>query len=100
AGDTVLGGYLGGFVGAVAMTIVAYWIDQAPGAPPFLVLFLPAFWMLVPGVLAMVSLTDLVGNEATTALLELGQVAFTIVSIALGVLVGAAGAQTIRLPRR
>jgi uncharacterized membrane protein YjjP (DUF1212 family) len=99
-GNTLLGGYLGGFVGAVAMTVVAYWIDRVPGAPPFLVLFLPAFWMLVPGVLAVVSLTDLVGNEATTALLDLGQVGFTIVSIALGVLVGVACARAIRLPLR
>jgi uncharacterized membrane protein YjjB (DUF3815 family) len=56
--------------------------------------------MLVPGVLAVVSLTDLVGNETTTALLDLGQVGFTIVSIALGVLVGVACARAIRLPRR
>ena len=99
AGNLLLGGYLGGFVGAVAMTIVGYGFDRLSGAPPFLVLFLPAFWMLVPGVLAVVSLTDLVGNEATTALLDLGQVAFTIVSIALGVLVGVAGARATRLPR-
>ena len=99
-GNTLLGGYLGGFAGAVAMTVVADWIDRVPGAPPFLVLFLPAFWMLVPGVLAVVSLTDLVGNEATTALLDLGQVGFTIVSIALGVLVGVACTRAIRLPQR
>jgi uncharacterized membrane protein YjjP (DUF1212 family) len=55
-------------------------------APPFQVLFLPAFWLLVPGVLAVVGLADLVGNEATVALLDLGRVMFTILSVALGVL--------------
>ena len=83
-GNTLLGGYLGGFTGAASMTIVAFWLERIPSAPPFQVLFLPAFWLLVPGVLAVVGLADLVGNEATVALLDLGRVTFTILSVALG----------------
>ena len=60
-------------------------------------LFLPAFWLLVPGVLAVVGLADLVGNEATVALLDLGRVMFTILSVALGVLVGVALSRATRL---
>jgi uncharacterized membrane protein YjjP (DUF1212 family) len=89
-GNVLLGGSFGGFVGAVTMTLVAFWLDRLPAAPPFQVLFLPAFWLLVPGVLAVVGLADLLGNPASVALVDLGRVAVTIVAIALGVLVGVA----------
>jgi uncharacterized membrane protein YjjP (DUF1212 family) len=96
-GNNLVGGYLGGFVGATVMTTVAFRIDCIRAAPPFLVLFLPAFWLLVPGVLAVVGLADLVGNEETVALLDLSRAAFTIISIALGVLVGVAVTRAARL---
>jgi uncharacterized membrane protein YjjP (DUF1212 family) len=99
-GTTMLGSYLGGFVGAVCMTIAAFWMDRLPAAPPFQVLFLPAFWLLVPGVLAVVGLADLVGNEDSVALLDLGRVTFTILSIALGVLVGVSVARATHLADR
>jgi len=87
-GITIVGGYLGGFVGAATMTVVAFWLERIPTAPPFQVLFLPAFWLLVPGVLAVVGLAELVGNEATVGLLDLSRVTFIVVSFAFGVLVG------------
>jgi uncharacterized membrane protein YjjB (DUF3815 family) len=92
-GTQVLGGYLGGFVGAIIMTLVAFGVQRVPTAPSFQVLFLPAFWLLVPGALVIAGFADVVGNEATVALFDLGGAAFSIVSIALGVLVGAAVAQ-------
>ncbi len=98
-GNLLLGGsgYLGGFLGAASMTVVGFWLDRLPAAPAFQVLFLPAFWFLVPGVLAVVGLTDLVGNESTVALLDLGRVVFIIVSCALGVLTGVAVSRGLRL---
>jgi uncharacterized membrane protein YjjP (DUF1212 family) len=97
-GNLLLGGsgYLGGFLGAASMTVVGFWVDRLPGAPAFQVLFLPAFWFLVPGVLAVVGLADLVGNESTVALLDLGRVVFIIVSCALGVLTGVALSRGLR----
>jgi uncharacterized membrane protein YjjB (DUF3815 family) len=95
-GSHFLGGYLGGFVGATVMTVVAFWLDRVPAAPSFLVLFLPAFWLLVPGVLAMVGLTELVGNDLSVALIDLSTAGFTVDSIALGVLVGAAASRPAR----
>jgi uncharacterized membrane protein YjjP (DUF1212 family) len=94
-GNSLLNGSFGGFVGAATMTVAAFWLDRLPAAPPFQVLFLPAFWLLVPGVLAVVGLADLVGNPASVALVDLGQVAVTIVSIALGVLVGVASTRAL-----
>jgi len=97
AGNHFLGGYFGGFVGATVMTVVAFWLDRVPAAPSFLVLFLPAFWLLVPGVLAVVGLTELVGSDLAVALVDLSTAGFTIVSIAIGVLVGAAASRATRL---
>ena len=89
-GGHVLGAYLGGFAGATLMTLVAYTAERVAAAPPSRVLFLPAFWFLVPGVLAVVGLAELVGSDVEVALLDLSTVAFTVVSVALGVLVGIA----------
>jgi uncharacterized membrane protein YjjB (DUF3815 family) len=87
-GSRLLGGYLGGFLGAVLMTLVAYAADCLSSAPASRVLFLPAFWLLVPGVLAVVGLAELVGSDLNVALADLSATAFSVVSIALGVLVG------------
>jgi len=79
---------------------VAYAAESAPSAPASRVLFLPAFWLLVPGALALVGLTELVGNDLTVALVDLSTTAFSIVSIALGVLVGVPLARAITRSRR
>jgi uncharacterized membrane protein YjjP (DUF1212 family) len=89
-GAEFVGGYLSGFVGAVAMTPVAYWIERRPGAPPALVTFLPGFWLLVPGSLGLVGLTQLVAENGQAGMKSFGDMTFSIVAIALGVMVGAA----------
>ncbi len=89
-GGEFLGGYLSGFVGAVAMTPVAYWIQGRRGAPPALVTFLPAFWLLVPGSLGLIGLTQLVAEKGQAGLQTVGDMTFAIVAIALGVMVGVA----------
>jgi len=87
-GGEIFGGHLSGFVGAVAMTPVAYWIQRRRGAPPALVTFLPAFWLLVPGSLGLIGLTQLVAENSQAALQSAGDMTFSIVAIALGVMVG------------
>jgi uncharacterized membrane protein YjjP (DUF1212 family) len=87
-GTAWLGGYAGSFVGALAMTVVAYTVQRVASAPPPLVLFLPAFWLLVPGVLGLIGFTQLVGTDLSSAVTDLTTMAFTIVSIAMGVLLG------------
>ena len=94
-GAHVLGAYMGGFLGAVVMTLVAYTADSVVAAPASRVLFLPAFWLLVPGVLAVVGLAELVGSDLSVALVDLSTAAFSMVAIALGVLVGVALARAL-----
>ncbi len=67
-----LDGYLSGFVGAMVVTIAAFLLDRVRSAPPFLALLLAAFWLLVPGVLAVPGLAELMGSDATVAGADIG----------------------------
>ncbi|HYI25858.1 MAG TPA: threonine/serine exporter family protein [Thermomicrobiales bacterium] len=87
-GNQTVGGYLSGFVGAVAMTPVAYWIQRRPGAPPAQVTFLPGFWLLVPGSLGLIGLTQFAADNRQSALETVGNMTLAIVAVALGVMVG------------
>ncbi|GIT79955.1 hypothetical protein LLS1_16240 [Leifsonia sp. LS1] len=89
AGALLMGSVFSGFFGAFALTVVAYLVQSVPGAPPAVVCFLPAFWLLVPGATGLIRLTQSASGvdfDASSVPNLLG----SIVSIALGVLVGTA----------
>ena len=88
AGSEVAGGYLGGFFGALAMTPVAYAIQRWPSAPPAMVSILPAYWLLVPGALGLMKLTELVSESGRATINDIGKTIYTLIAIALGVTVG------------
>lgn len=93
-GGQVLGGLLGGtafsgFIGALALTVVAYLVQSLPGAPPAVVCFLPAFWLLVPGAAGLIGLTQSAAGTTIDGA-GLAAIAGSIVAIALGVLSGTA----------
>jgi uncharacterized membrane protein YjjP (DUF1212 family) len=87
-GDQLFGAALSGFVGALAMTPVAYLIATRPSAPPATVTFLPAFWLLVPGALGLIGVTEIVTQAGTAGTDDFVAAVGTIISIALGVLCG------------
>ena len=87
-GDRLVGGDVSGFFGALLMTPVALAIARLPGGPPSQVTFLPAFWLLVPGALGLIGVTEVVGDPATATIDDLLKPVGSIVSIALGVLGG------------
>ncbi len=89
-GSATLGGLLSGLVGAVLMTLTAYTVQAIPSAPPVAVLFLPGFWLLVPGAVGLIGLTRFVGAHASTGTGFLG-FAGTILTVSAGVLIGTAG---------
>jgi uncharacterized membrane protein YjjP (DUF1212 family) len=104
-GGHMFGSFLSGFVGAVMMTPVAYWIQRRPGAPPALVTFLPGFWLLVPGSLGLIGLSQLAGDNQQAGLQTVGDMTLALVAVALGVMVGTALVQPFgkplgRLPER
>jgi uncharacterized membrane protein YjjP (DUF1212 family) len=87
-GAHLLGGYLSGFVGGIVMTPVAYLVERLPSGPPALVSFLPAFWMLVPGALSLMGLTEYLGNDTAAGMQDLIGALGSMIAIALGVLCG------------
>jgi uncharacterized membrane protein YjjP (DUF1212 family) len=94
-GAAWFGGELSGFFGALAMTPLVLWLDHRPDRPPKLVTFLPAFWLLVPGATGLIGITEVVGVDAHVGDDALRLVTVTVISIALGVLVGTAGYRSL-----
>lgn len=88
-GDALFGGQISGFFGAVVMTPVVLWVERLRYGPPKLVTFLPAFWLLVPGATGLIGVAEIVGKGLDVESRALSDVLLTIVSISLGVLVGA-----------
>lgn len=89
-GAALFGGELSGFFGALAMTPLVLWIDEQSWGPPTMVTFLPAFWLLVPGAIGLIGITEIIGVDHALGLEDLAATFTTIMSIALGVLIGAA----------
>ncbi len=82
----VVGGALSAFFGALAMTPLVLLIGSRDYGAPSQITFLPAFWLLVPGVSGVIGLTV----AADDGLAGLGFALTTVLSIALGVLIGTA----------
>jgi uncharacterized membrane protein YjjP (DUF1212 family) len=87
-GGEAFGGYVGGFVGALVMTPVAYAVERAPSGPPALVSFLPAFWLLVPGALGLIGVTEYLSDATDNGIQDFLGTIGSIIAIALGVLCG------------
>jgi uncharacterized membrane protein YjjP (DUF1212 family) len=89
------GAELGSFLGAVAASLGASLVEAIKPTLPRLVVFLPAFWLLVPGSLGLLSTTQLVANPGGNLANTIG--VFTVIfAIAVGLLVGAAAARSLR----
>lgn len=86
---------LGGFLGAVAASLGATLVELRRPTLARLVLFLPAFWLLVPGSLGLVGVTQLVVDPGQALDAGVGVVA-VICAIALGLLVGTSVGQSLR----
>ena len=94
-GQALSGPVLGSFAGALAASLGASAVEAVKPRLPRLVVFLPSFWLLVPGSLGLLSTTQLAVDPAGSAEAALG-VLGVVTAIALGLLVGAAVAQSVR----
>jgi len=88
-GQHVGGAVLGSFLGAVAASSGSSLVEAVVPNLPRLVVFLPAFWLLVPGSLGLLSATALIANPGGGGANAAG-VASVVCAIAAGLLVGAA----------
>jgi uncharacterized membrane protein YjjP (DUF1212 family) len=94
-GQSYSGPVLGSFLGAVSASAGSYAVEAFVPDLPRLVVFLPSFWLLVPGSLGVLSATELALDPDGATATVIGVV--TVVSaLALGLLVGTAVAQSGR----
>ena len=91
-GTFLLGTTLSAFAGALLMTPVAVYVATLPSGPATMVSFLPAFWLLVPGALGLVGLTQVLGNSRVNGVDSLFTTGAAMIGIAFGVLLGLAAA--------
>lgn len=87
-GGVLFGGALSGLVGAMVMTPVALFVGTQPSGPPAIVTFLPAFWLLVPGAIGLVGVTEVFASTRADGVATLAGTGLAIIGIALGVLLG------------
>ncbi|MEV4416296.1 threonine/serine exporter family protein [Catellatospora sp. NPDC049609] len=83
------GGVFAAFVGGLLIVPLANAVQRL-GGPPAQVVFLPSFWLLVPGALSLVGLSGLTGlvELSGTGRSNLITAFLTVVAVSLGVLVG------------
>lgn len=93
-GQAIWGAPGGGLLGGIAAALAATVVRRLPGGPPLMVVFLPAFWLLVPGSLGLLGTTQLAVATGDGLRAGLGTV-MVVVSIALGVLVGSASGRAL-----
>ncbi len=98
-GQQLYGAQLGGFLGGLAASLGAALVELVRPQLPRLVLFLPAFWMLVPGSLGLLSVTELALGPTGSSSAGFGVVEL-VGAIALGLLVGSVLARSLRLAFR
>jgi uncharacterized membrane protein YjjB (DUF3815 family) len=91
-GNHLLGGYVSGFIGALVMTPVATVVARTRFGMPAYAAFLPGFWLLVPGAMGLVGLTELAGTASggasAAAIRDLQSAIASIFGVAFGVLCG------------
>lgn len=88
AGNALLGPRISAFVGALVMTPVAAWATRLPSAMPPQASFLPGFWLLVPGALGLIGLTQLAGDAGSGGVEDVVNTVVSMFAIAMGVLCG------------
>jgi uncharacterized membrane protein YjjB (DUF3815 family) len=86
-GAAVFAPELSAFFGAVAMTPLVLLIGRSRTGPPSMVMFLPAFWLLVPGATGLMAV---VGSGGRLSPSDFAGTMVIVMSIALGVLLGTA----------
>jgi uncharacterized membrane protein YjjP (DUF1212 family) len=84
-GNAVAGAYASGFAGGLVLTLAAFAISHRPNAPATVSLILPGFWLLVPGSLGLMGVTEMMGTDSTAIF---SATLIAMISIALGVQTG------------
>jgi uncharacterized membrane protein YjjB (DUF3815 family) len=84
-GNELLGSFASGFCGGLALILFALAISHRPNTPPTMSLVVPGFWLLVPGSLGFMGITQLLGTDSSAAVTG---TLISMMSIAIGVQTG------------
>ena len=87
-GNQLFGAYASGFTGALVMTFAAYLLARLPATMPVYAVFLPGFWLLVPGSLGLIGLTTVLAMPESASTEDILAIVASIAAVALGVLCG------------
>ncbi|MCU1480846.1 MAG: hypothetical protein JWQ19_1632 [Subtercola sp.] len=91
-GVVFLGPLLSGFVGALVVVPLALLLTRFRTAPPATVMMLASFWLLVPGALGFIGISESAGGTSVSSgaasVTTLVNTGISLFSIALGILVG------------
>jgi uncharacterized membrane protein YjjP (DUF1212 family) len=90
AGAALFAADVSAFFGALAMTPVVLWMSTQSWGPPSMVTFLPGFWLLVPGAAGLIGVTEIVGTNSPLGPEDFAAAIGTVLTIALGILIGTA----------
>ncbi|MGW2016985.1 threonine/serine exporter family protein [Streptomyces sp. NPDC001927] len=88
AATDLAGSTFGAFAAGMLLPPMAGWIERRSRTPDQVV-FLPCFWLLVPGAVGLTSVSELIMERGTAGLSNLVETVITVAAIALGILVGA-----------
>lgn len=84
-GDLVLGSYASGFSGGLALSVAALAMSRLRTSPPAITMILPGFWLLVPGSMGLIGVTELFGADGDAAL---PATLISMISVAFGMQAG------------
>ncbi len=93
-GQQASGATLGAFLGALTATLGSHLVEAVAPRLPRLVVFLPSFWLLVPGSLGVLAAAQVAVDPSQAASTAIG-VLGVVTGMALGLLLGAAVAGAI-----
>ena len=83
--QSVYGAAIGGLLGAIAAAIAATIAHRIPHGPAWQVVYLPAFWVLVPGSFGLINAAQIHSSNGLDAS---STAASAILAVAIGTLIG------------
>jgi uncharacterized membrane protein YjjP (DUF1212 family) len=90
AGAILFGDTAGTFLAAIGMTVIAGYIAQNPKRAPAYVWMITPFFTLTPGSHGLRAFESIIGGQPITGVEDLGTLFGTLLTIALGMIVGVA----------
>ncbi len=83
--NILFGSYASGFGGGFVLMMFALALSLHPDTPPSAALLAPGFWLLIPGSIGLIGVTQLAGSDSTAAVTV---TLISMIAIALGLRTG------------